>query len=39
MKIFVGTKNDLYREEQYRINMKNRPIILPLHIVILRILR
>ena len=33
IKLFVGTKSDLYKEEQYFINMRNRPIILPYSVV------
>jgi small GTP-binding protein len=33
LKIFVGTKTDLFKDEQHMINMRRRPIILPYHIV------
>ena len=33
LKFFVGTKSDLFREEQHCINVRHRPIILPYPVV------
>ena len=35
IKIFVGTKTDLFREEDQKINMRHRPIVLPESIVVI----